>query len=304
MEDVAHAGPAGQQAEVELGDGTFGALVRALGNGGAVVLSGAGLSTESGIPDYRGPSGQARRAQPMTYQAFTGSGQARQRYWARSHLGWRHITTAAPNAGHQAVAELRRRGLVSAIITQNVDGLHQAAGAASVTELHGSLHRVVCLGCWQRTSRLSLDARLRAANPSWGLPCGPLLPPGHEETRPEEPAVNPDGDVALDETDGFTVVDCLDCGGVLKPDVVFFGENVPRARVDDCCALVSGASSLIVLGSSLTVFSGLRYVRHAAKLGIPVMIVNQGATRGDDLAAIRLDAPLGRTLTAAVAALS
>ena len=301
MEDVAHAGPAGQQAEAELGDGTFGSLVRTLGNGGAVVLSGAGLSTESGIPDYRGPSGQARQAQPMTYQAFTGSGQARQRYWARSHLGWRHIVGAAPNAGHRAVAELQRRGLVSAIITQNVDGLHQAAGAVSVTELHGSLHRVTCLGCWQRTSRLSLDGRLRAANPSWGFARGPLLPPGHEEAAP---AVNPDGDVALDDTDGFTVVDCLACGGVLKPDVVFFGENVPRARVDQCYSLVSSASSLLVLGSSLTVFSGLRYVRHAAKLGIPVVIVNQGATRGDELAAIRLDAPLGRTLTAAVAELS
>jgi NAD-dependent SIR2 family protein deacetylase len=320
MDDVAYAGLAGQQAEAELGDGTFGALVTTLANGGAVVLTGAGLSTESGIPDYRGPSGQARRAQPMTYQAFTGSGQARQRYWARSHLGWRHIAGAAPNAGHQAVAELQRRGLVSGIITQNVDGLHQAAGADSVTELHGSLHRVVCLGCWQRTSRLSLDTRLRAANPSWGFSRGPLLPPGHEDTGhaetghaeaghaeaqpPDGPAVNPDGDVALDDTDGFAVVDCLDCGGVLKPDVVFFGENVPRARVDDCYALVSGASSLVVLGSSLTVFSGLRYVRHAAKLGIPVLIVNQGTTRGDDLAAIRLDAPLGRTLTAAVAALS
>jgi NAD-dependent SIR2 family protein deacetylase len=305
MEDVAHAGPAGQQAEAELGDGTFGTLVRTLGDGGAVVLSGAGLSTESGIPDYRGPSGQARPAQPMTYQAFTGSGQARQRYWARSHLGWRHIVGAAPNAGHRAVAELRRRGLLSAIITQNVDGLHQAAGADAVTELHGSLHRVVCLTCWQRTSRLSLDTRLRAANPSWGFSRGPLLPPGHEETQPGSgPAVNPDGDVALDDTDGFTVADCLACGGVLKPDVVFFGESVPRTRVEDCYSLVAHASSLVVLGSSLTVFSGLRYVRHAAKLGIPVLIVNQGTTRGDDLAAIRLDAPLGQTLTAAVTALS
>ena len=301
MEDVAHAGPAGQQAEAEPGDGTFGSLVRTLGSGGVVVLSGAGLSTESGIPDYRGPSGQARRAQPMTYQAFTGSGPARQRYWARSNLGWRHIVGAEPNAGHRAVAELQQRGLVSAIITQNVDGLHQAAGASAVTELHGSLHRVVCLRCWQRTSRLSLDTRLRTANPAWGFGHGPLLPPGHEE---DQPAVNPDGDVALDDTGGFTVVDCLACGGVLKPDVVFFGENVPRTRVEDCYSLVAHASSLIVLGSSLTVFSGLRYVRHAAKLGIPVVIVNQGATRGDELAATRLDAPLGETLTAAVRALS
>jgi NAD-dependent SIR2 family protein deacetylase len=264
-------------------------LVDVLRDGGAVVLSGAGLSTESGIPDYRGPSGRARRGEPMTYQAFTGSEQARQRYWARSHLGWRYITSAAPNAGHRAVAELERRGLLAGIITQNVDGLHQAAGAREVTELHGSLHRVTCLGCWQRTARLALHERLRAANPGW-------------ETRIA--AVNPDGDVALEDTAGFAVVDCEGCGGLLKPDVVFFGENVPKPRVEACYDLVASAGSLVVLGSSLTVMSGFRYVRHAAGLDIPVVIVNQGATRGDELAAATLDAPLGETLTAAVAELS
>jgi NAD-dependent SIR2 family protein deacetylase len=285
-------------------------LTQALRDGGTVVLSGAGLSTESGIPDYRGPSGRARAARPMTYQAFTGSERARQRYWARSHLGWRHVTGATPNAGHRAVAEFQRRGLVTAIITQNVDGLHQAAGrsmrntAAAVTELHGSLHRVVCLSCWQRTSRAELDERLRAANPDWEFARGVILPPGLEqEQQAGGPAVNPDGDVALEETSGFTVVDCLACGGVLKPDVVFFGENVPRARVEACYAQVRAASSLVVLGSSLTVMSGLRYVRHAASLGIPVVIVNQGQTRGDELAAARLDAPLGETLTAVLAEL-
>jgi NAD-dependent SIR2 family protein deacetylase len=268
----------------------FHTLVSVLGAGGVTVLSGAGLSTESGIPDYRGPSGQARRAgQPMTYQAFSGSAAARQRYWARSHLGWRHITGAAPNSGHRAVALLERAGLVDAVITQNVDGLHQAAGAAAVTELHGSLHRVVCLGCWQRSPREDLDARLRAANPGWA---------GAVEAA--EPAVNPDGDVALEDTSGFVVVDCVSCGGVLKPDVVFFGENVPRPRVSSCFDLVSGSAGLVVLGSSLTVLSGLRYVRHAASLGIPVVIVNQGTTRGDPLATATLDAPLGPTLTAAV----
>ena len=279
-------------------------LVRTLADGGAVVLSGAGLSTESGIPDYRGPSGRARNAAPMTYQAFTASAAARQRYWARSHLGWRHIAGAAPNTGHHAVASLEQRGLVTATITQNVDGLHQAAGAAAVTELHGSLHRVACLGCGQRTSRVWLDERLRAANPSWA-PSGVMVPPGLEETGPQEtwPVINPDGDVALESTDGFVVVDCLACGGVLKPDVVFFGESVPKPRVEECFDRVSAASSLIVLGSSLTVFSGLRYVRHAVKLGMPVVIVNQGPTRGDPLASVRLDAPLGDTLTAAVAAL-
>jgi NAD-dependent SIR2 family protein deacetylase len=282
-------------------------LIDVLRGGGVVVLSGAGLSTESGIPDYRGPSGRARAVRPMTYQAFTGSELARQRYWARSHLGWRHITGATPNAGHRAVAELQRRELVTGIITQNVDGLHQAAGTSVVTELHGSLHRVVCLSCWQRTSRAELDERLRAANPDWEFARGVILPPGHEEAQHEDGptghTVNPDGDVALEETDGFAVVDCLTCGGVLKPDVVFFGENVPRARVDSCYAQVSGASSLVVLGSSLTVMSGLRYVRHAAGSGIPVVIVNQGQTRGDDLATATLDAPLGETLTAALAEL-
>jgi NAD-dependent SIR2 family protein deacetylase len=269
---------------------SFDTLVSILGGGNVAVLSGAGLSTESGIPDYRGPSGQARRAgQPMTYQAFTGSAAARQRYWARSHLGWRHITGAAPNAGHRAVALLERAGLVPAVITQNVDGLHQAAGAAAVTELHGSLHRVVCLGCWERSPREELDARLVAANPGWA---------GAADAA--EPAVNPDGDVALEETSGFVVVDCGSCGGVLKPDVVFFGENVPRPRVSSCFDVVSAASALVVLGSSLTVLSGLRYVRHAASLPIPVVIVNQGATRGDALATVTLDAPLGPTLTAAV----
>ncbi len=251
--------------------------------GGVVVLSGAGLSTESGIPDYRGPTGLARRAEPMTYQAFTGAPAARQRYWARSHLGWRHIARAAPNRGHHAVADLQRRGLLSGIITQNVDGLHQQAGARDVIELHGSLGRVICLGCGERTPRDELDQRLRAANPAWDA-----------QVR----LVNPDGDAVLDDgaTDQFQVVDCLHCAGPLKPDVIFFGENVPPGRVADCYALVSAARALLVLGSSLTVMSGYRFVRHAARAGIPVAIINQGATRGDAQAMLTLDAPLGPTL--------
>ena len=270
--------------------GSFGMLLDVVAAGNVLVLSGAGLSTESGIPDYRGPTGLARRATPMTYQAFTASQDARRRYWARSYLGWRHIGQAVPNLGHHAVAELGRRRLLAGVITQNVDGLHQAAGAADVTELHGSLHRVVCLSCGQQTARTDLHRRLAAANPGWDA--GPAL-------------INPDGDAVLtdDATESFRVVDCALCDGVLKPDVVFFGENVPRPRVQACYAMVEQASSLVVLGSSLTVMSGFRYVRHASKVPVPVVIVNQGATRGDAYAAATLDAPLGRLLTDLVAEL-
>jgi NAD-dependent SIR2 family protein deacetylase len=282
---VAVAGPA-----VHERTGQVGALADLVSGGGVVILSGAGLSTESGIPDYRGPTGRARRAEPMTFQAFTAGAAARQRYWARSHIGWRHVAHATPNAGHRVVAELERHGLLAGIITQNVDGLHQAAGARRVTELHGSLHRVACLGCGQRTARERLDQRLREANPGW-------------TARPA--GVNPDGDAVLagPEVAGFRVVDCEDCGGVLKPDVVFFGENVPPPRVEQCYELTGGASALVVLGSSLTVMSGFRFVRHAAKLAIPVAIVNHGPTRGDAHARLTLDAPLGVTLTALAAAL-
>jgi NAD-dependent SIR2 family protein deacetylase len=275
--------------------GSFGTLVDLVASGGVLILSGAGLSTESGIPDYRGPTGLARRVTPMTYQTFTGSAAARRRYWARSYLGWRHIARAVPNDGHRAVAELSRRGLLTGIITQNVDGLHQAAGpvvgGAAVTELHGSLHRVVCLACGQRTSRTELGRRLEAANPGWDAELATL--------------VNPDGDAVLDEevTESFQVADCSACHGVLKPDVVFFGENVPRPRAEACYALVERSRALVVLGSSLTVMSGFRYVRHAAGLERPVVIVNQGATRGDAYATATLDAPLGQTLTTLAAAL-
>ena len=274
--------------------GSFGTLVDVVAPGRVLILSGAGLSTESGIPDYRGPTGLARRAQPMTYQAFTGSAAARRRYWARSYLGWQHIARAVPNDGHRAVAEMSRRGLLTGIITQNVDGLHQAAGpvmgGAGVTELHGSLHRVICLSCGRRTARAELDRRLAAANPGWDARLA---------------AVNPDGDAVLDDqaTESFQVVDCSACHGVLKPDVVFFGENVPRPRAEACYAMVERSRALVVLGSSLTVMSGFRYVRHAARLQRPVVIVNQGATRGDAYAAATLDAPLGPMLTDLVVAL-
>ena len=259
------------------------ALVHA---GGVVVLSGAGLSTESGIPDYRGPSGALRRHAPMTYQAFVGSPQARHRYWARSYLGWRQIADARPNAGHHAVAVLQARGHLDGIITQNVDGLHQAAGARDVIELHGGLDLVVCLSCGLRESRTSLEERLRAVNAGFVAAVA---------------RVNPDGDVELsdDELDGFVPVGCRYCASELvKPDVVFFGENVPRPRVEACFSLVEAASALLVLGSSLTVMSGLRFVRRAAAVGIPIAIVNQGETRGDSLADLKIEAPLGRVLAA------
>jgi NAD-dependent SIR2 family protein deacetylase len=249
------------------------------------VLSGAGLSTESGIPDYRGESGSLRRHTPMTYDEFVTSAEGRQRYWARSHLGWRTIARADPNDGHRAVAALRDGGYVSGVITQNVDGLHQAAGTADAVELHGSLDRVVCLDCRRTSPRAELDRRLRAANPGFG----------GAATR-----INPDGDVELPEdvVRRFTPVPCADCGsGVLKPDVVFFGENVPRPRVEHCFRLVDAAEALLVLGSSLTVMSGLRFVRHAAAAGKPVVIVNHGETRGDRYASLRVDVPLGRALT-------
>jgi NAD-dependent SIR2 family protein deacetylase len=254
------------------------------GDGGVVVLSGAGLSTESGIPDYRGPSGAARRsATPMTYQAFTRDPVARRRYWARSHLGWRTIGDARPNDGHRAVARLQELARVDGIITQNVDGLHQAGGAHGVVELHGNLSRITCLDCGELTAREEHSERLDAANAGFAAAVT---------------AVNPDGDVDIDdaELDGFTVVDCLACGGMLKPDVVYFGETVPPARVSRSFELVAGARTLLVLGSSLTVMSGRRFVLRAAKDGIRVAIVNQGVTRGEPYAGLIVDAALGEVL--------
>ena len=258
-------------------------------DGGVAVLSGAGISTESGIPDYRGPTGAARPSSPMTYQAFTGDAAARRRYWARSHLGWKVIARAQPNAGHRAVAALQHAGVVDGVVTQNVDGLHTAAGSPDVVELHGNLDRVVCLTCGDLSARSFLAERLREANPDWSA---------------EVTGVNPDGDVSLpDEAlDGFRVVPCVVCGGVLKPDVVFFGETVPPERVAASFSLVERSRVLLVLGSSLKVMSGHRFVLRAAKLGIPVAIVNQGETRGDPHATLKVELPLGPALTSLVEA--
>ena len=263
--------------------------LRELIDGGDVaVLSGAGISTESGIPDYRGPTGRLRSRLPMTLDEFTGSPAARRRYWARAHVGYRRMARAEPNAGHHAVATLQRRGVLAGIITQNVDGLHQAAGARDVVELHGGLGRVVCLECGHLGARGELDDRLRAANPEFAA---------------QVPRINPDGDaeLALDRIEGFNLVGCDCCGSdLLKPDVVFFGETVPRPRVQRCYGLVASSALLLVLGSSLAVMSGLRFVHRAVRDGIPVAIVNQGVTRGDEHALIKIDGPLGDTLSALV----
>ena len=260
------------------------ALADLVAGGGVVVLSGAGISTESGIPDYRGATGAAlRRHAPMTHQAFVRDPLARRRYWARSHVGWRIMRTAAPNDGHRAVAALESEGLVDAVVTQNVDGLHQAAGSRAVVDLHGRLDRVTCLSCGALRRRDEIDERLAVVNREW---------------RTTVLAHNPDGDVDIPEADldRFAVVDCERCGGALKPDVVYFGDSVPRERVDRSYGLVESARSLLVLGTSLHVFSGRRFVVRAAERGIPVAIVNQGPTRGDHLAAVRIDAPIGSTL--------
>jgi NAD-dependent SIR2 family protein deacetylase len=262
-----------------------------LGAGGVVALTGAGLSTDSGIPDYRGP-GSPRRT-PMTYQQFTRSDAARRRYWARSHVGWLRMAAAAPNDGHRALAALGGSGVVDALITQNVDGLHLVAGSEPVVELHGALDRVVCLDCRVLSPRDHLHERLAALNPGW-----------QQRRDVPEADVAPDGDVVIDDTEGFRVAACGSCGGVLKPDVVFFGENVPVERVEHCYALVDRARALLVAGTSCTVFSGRRFVKRAAARGIPVVVVNRGPTRAAEHAAVHLDAGCSAVLGGLAAALA
>jgi NAD-dependent SIR2 family protein deacetylase len=262
------------------------AAAEIIGRGGVVVLSGAGLSTESGIPDYRGPGGAySRNHTPITYQLFRDDPRGRHRYWARSYIGWPMMRDMQPNTGHLSVAALESAGLVTGVITQNVDSLHHKAGSSAVIDLHGRLDTVMCMACGLRGSRVALHDRIASMNASWE----------GAATR-----INPDGDVDLPETsvDAFVMVDCTACGGPLKPDVVYFGESVPPARVTDSYAMVDSASSLLVLGSSLHVYSGRRFVTHAHKLELPIIIVNQGETKADDLASVRIDAALGETLTA------
>jgi len=253
-----------------------------LRSGTWTALTGAGMSTDSGIPDYRGPGAPDRA--PMTYQEFVSGPRPQQRYWARSFLGWSRMHDALPNPGHHALARLEAAGSCLGVVTQNVDGLHEQAGSGRLVALHGRISEVVCLGCGDRLSRAVLQREMAQLNPDW-------------LARHASAPARPDGDVDLDETGDFVVPGCDGCDGVLKPDVVFFGENVPKERVARSYAMVEAADALVVLGSSLTVMSGFRFVRHAAKRGMPVVIVNRGRTRGDDLATYKLDHGTSEFLT-------
>ncbi|MBF6173884.1 NAD-dependent protein deacetylase [Nocardia blacklockiae] len=261
------------------------ALLELIAGRRTAVLTGAGLSTDSGIPDYRGPDSPPRT--PMTYQQFVGDPVFRQRYWARNHVGWRRMDAARPNAGHRALARLERAGVVTGLITQNVDLLHTKAGSRRVLDLHGTYARVRCLRCDALISRMALAERLEAANPGFA-----------EAAATDGLEVAPDADAVVTDTAAFRMVDCAECGGMLKPDIVYFGENVPKARVAAAFEVVDEAEVLLVAGSSLTVMSGLRFARHAAKTGRPVLIVNRGRTRADDLATLTLDMGCSPALTA------
>lgn len=255
------------------------------------VLTGAGISTDSGIPDYRGPDSPPRN--PMTYQQFVGDPSFRRHYWARNHLGWRFMDAARPNVGHRAVAALERAGVVHGVITQNVDLLHTKAGTRRVIDLHGSYAQVRCLDCGARMSRMTLADRLDAANP------------GFADTVAAATGVEiaPDADAVIATTDHFRMVDCDKCGGMLKPDIVYFGESVPKPRVTAAFEMVAGAEALLVAGSSLTVMSGLRFVRRAARDGLPIVIVNRGTTRGDEFATLKVEDGCSDVLQSLVSAL-
>ena len=249
------------------------------------VLTGAGCSTDSGIPDYRDVNGDWKRKSPVTFQAFTGDDATRRRYWARSLLGWPMMAGARPGAAHLALARLEAAGRVGLLLTQNVDGLHNLAGSRRTTDLHGRIDTVRCLGCEARTKRADFQLELRRRNPVWAA---------------LEAQAAPDGDADLDGLDfsGFDIPPCAACGGMLKPDVVFFGENVPRYRVDATFAALEEADAVLVTGSSLMVYSGFRFVQAAAAAGKPIAAVNLGRTRADDLFSLKLAAPVGPALTA------
>jgi NAD-dependent SIR2 family protein deacetylase len=252
------------------------------------VLTGAGVSVASGIPGYRNLNGAWMRAQPIQWQAFRDSEEARRRYWARSMVGWPMVAAAQPNAAHRALAQLGLAGRIGRIVTQNVDGLHQRAGSARVVELHGSIDAVICLECGARHTRAAIQAQLLVDNPA---------------LADVSAAVSADGDAHLewDALGAFRVPVCPACGGMLKPDVVFFGENVPRERVAAAAQALEQADAMLVVGSSLMVFSGYRFCLWAERAGTPIAAINIGLTRADALFSLKVEAPCGDALTAVAA---
>ncbi|WP_101927092.1 MULTISPECIES: NAD-dependent protein deacetylase [Luteimonas] len=251
-------------------------------------LTGAGVSTGSGIPDYRDAAGAWKRPAPVTWQAFVSDPTVYRRYWARSHVGWPRFSAACPNAAHLALAALERQGIVRTLLTQNVDGLHQAAGSQAVIDLHGRLDRVGCLSCAHREHRDALQPRMRDANPDWT--------PGAALHAPDG-----DADIAAAAEAQYRPPHCPRCGGLLKPDVVFFGENVPRERFLQAQQALQASDAVLVVGSSLMVYSGYRFARMAAEAGLPLAILTRGVTRADAIATLKLDADTGDTLSDALA---
>ena len=254
------------------------------------VISGAGCSTESGIFDYRGRDGQWKRKPPVHYDQFIRSEAARQRYWARSHVGWQRFCAARPNPAHLALAALERAGVVGIVVTQNVDGLHQAAGHERVIDLHGRLAAVICTACGRRTARADVAAWLAESNPGFETPKHTLAP---------------DGDADFEGVDltGFRVPYCDRCGGVVKPDVVFFGENVPRTRVDAAFDALARSGGVLICGSSVMVQSSFRFCRRAEALQLPIAALNEGVTRADAMLTVKVEARCGAALTAVAASL-
>jgi NAD-dependent SIR2 family protein deacetylase len=247
------------------------------------VLTGAGCSTESGIPDYRGPSGTWRAKQPMVIAEFMRSEENRRHYWARNFRGWPRFSAARPNAAHGALARLESQGVVTELVTQNVDGLHQAAGSLGVTDLHGRADRVICVGCRETLSRHDFQQSLESLN-------------GHFTAFESAIAPDSDAEISREETASFHVPSCPWCGGILKPDVVFFGESVPKERVDGAMNALENSAAMLVVGSSLAVWSGYRFAVAAKSRGIPIAVVNQGWTRADDFIDLKIERRCGEIL--------
>ena len=271
---------AASTVEVSAAAASLDSAVELLRGRNLAVLTGAGVSTDSGIPDYRGEGAPVRT--PMTFQQFLGDLDYRRRYWAGSHLGWKRFDSTIPNSGHKALVQLERMGLVGGIVTQNVDGLHLRAGSEKVVDLHGTMDRVRCLRCGQLYARASIADRISLEN-AW-------------LDSPDTVELSPDGDVEIAHVGEFAIPDCSVCGGLLKPDIVFFGELVPKDKFDEASALLLSADALLIAGSSLVVNSGIRLVEQAWRRKIPIVIVNRGITKGDGKAAVKVDAGTSETL--------